>query len=276
MSPLVSTDWLAANLGKVVLFDTTMYLPTEPKNGMEEYVKAHIPGALFFDIDVVADQETALPHMLPTTGRFEKLVGALGVSNDSMVVFYDQKGLFSAARGWWMMGVFGHDKAAVLEGGLPKWVGEGRATEAGPPPMTAKREFRADFRASRVRGIGDLLANVMSHKELVVDVRAGGRFRAELPEPRAGMRSGHIPGAVNLPSTDMFGPDLLFLPPDVLRAKLLAAGVDGTRPVVTSCGSGVTAPIVTLAMVVAGLPPGAVYDGSWTEWGGRADTPIEV
>jgi thiosulfate/3-mercaptopyruvate sulfurtransferase len=275
---IVSTEWLAAHIADadLVVFDATKYLPNEPHDGKTEFLAAHIPGARFFDIDAIADSDTDLPHMVPTPGRFAKLVAALGVSNASMVVFYDQKGLASASRGWWMMGLFGHDRAAVLDGGLPKWRAEGRAVEAGEPPPAAPGSFRPDFRAERLRGIGDMLANIDSGAALVVDARASARFTAKVPEPRAGMRSGHIPGSANLPYGELLGPDQTLLPPDKLRARLAAAGIDGTRPVVTSCGSGVTATILTLAMVQAGLPPGAVYDGSWTEWGGRPDTPIET
>ena len=276
-TPLVSTAWLADNAARadVVIFDTTKYLPNEGKDGLVEFRRGHIQGARFFDIDHIADAETDLPHMVPTPGRFAHLVAALGVGNGSFVVFYDQKGLASAARGWWMMGLFGHDRAAVLDGGLPKWVADGHALEVGDPrPQAAPAAFRADFRATRLRGIGDMLANVASQRELVLDARAGNRFRAEAPEPRAGMRSGHIPGSANLPYTELLAADQTLLPKDALRARLVAAGVDAHRPVVTSCGSGVTACIVTLALTVAGLPAGAVYDGSWTEWGGRPDTPI--
>ena len=276
--PLVTTQWLAANLSDpaLVVFDATKYLPNEPRDGETEFLAAHISGARFFDIDAIADAETDLPHMVPTPGRFARLIGALGVSNDSFVVFYDQKGLASAARGWWMMGLFGHDRAAVLDGGLPKWCREGHTVKAGALPAPQPTVFRADFRATRLRGVGDMLANVEHAEALVLDARAGVRFRAEVPEPRAGMRSGHIPGSHSLPYTELLAPDQTLLPPEQLRARLAAAGVDGSRPVVTSCGSGVTATILTLAMTVAGLPPGAVYDGSWTEWGGRPDTPIET
>ena len=278
MGPLVTTDWLAGEIGKpdLILFDATKYLPNENKDGRAEFLRAHIPGARYFDIDEVADTDTDLPHMVPTPGRFAKLLGAMGVSNNARVVFYDQKGLASAARGWWLMGLYGHDNAAVLDGGLPKWQREGRRIEAGEPARPKPATFRPDYRAARLRGIGDVLRNVETRAELVLDARAAGRFTGEVPEPRAGMRSGHIPGSASLPYTDLLHADGTFRSLDEVRARLRIAGVDGARPVVTSCGSGVTACILTLGLRLAGLPDGAVYDGSWTEWGGRSDTPVET
>ncbi len=278
MTPTVSTEWLAREMGAsdLTIFDATRYLPNEAKDGSIEFLKARIPGAHYFDIDQVADPDTDLPHMAPSAGRFEKLVGALGVGNTSRVVFYDQKGLASAARGWWLMRLFGHERAAVLDGGLPKWLLEGRPVETGEPAAPKTQPFRADFRAARLRGIGDVLANLAAGVEEVLDARAAGRFTGAVPEPRAGMRSGHIPGSRSLPYTDLLNTDGTFRSPAEIRSRIAAAGIDGSRPVVTSCGSGVTACILTLGMVLAGLPEGAVYDGSWTEWGGRADTPVEV
>ena len=275
MGPLVTTDWLAAELGKpgLVVFDATKYLPNESKDGKAEFLTAHIAGARYFDIDAVADPDTDLPHMIPSPGRFGKLLGAMGVSNDSRIVFYDQKGLASAARGWWLMGLFGHDQAFVLDGGLPKWMREGRAAAGGPAQAAIPVTFQPDFRARRLRGVGDLLRGT---DELVLDARAAGRFTGAVPEPRAGMRSGHIPGSANVPYTDLLYADGTFRPVAELLARFAAAGADGSRPLVTSCGSGVTACILTLGLRLSGLPEGAVYDGSWSEWGGRGDTPVEA
>jgi thiosulfate/3-mercaptopyruvate sulfurtransferase len=278
MDPIVSTEWLAGEIGKadLVVFDATKYLPNENRDGAKEFLEAHLPGARFFNIDEVADQDTSLPHMVPSVGRFERLMGQMGVTNSTRVVFYDQKGIASSARGFWLMGLFGHDAVAVLDGGLPKWRKEGRALESGEPLAASPASYTAAFRAQRLRGVGDMIANLTTKAELVVDARGAGRFAGTQPEPRAGVRSGHIPGAVNVPYTELLGPDGTFLPKDALRERFAKAGVDGTRPVVTSCGTGVTACIVSLGMRLAGLPEAPVYDGSWTEWGSRTDTPVET
>lgn len=276
--PLVSAGWLAARLEQpdLVVFDATKYLPNESRDGRAEFRTAHLPGARFFDIDEVADPDTALPHMVPTPGRFERLMGELGVTNRSTVVFYDQKGLASAARGWWMMELFGHDDAHVLDGGLPSWQREGRPVEAGEAPAPQRTEFRADFRAARLRGIGDIKADLGTGRAILLDARSAGRFTGTDPEPRPGLPSGHVPGSRNLPFTDLLHPDGTMLAPAALRARFAAAGVDGRRPVVTSCGTGVTAAILTLGLLRAGFDSGALYDGSWTEWAGRPDTPKET
>src|ERR1700733_5905672 len=174
MGPLMTTDDLAGVLGQpgLVIFDATKYLPNEDKDGKAEFLKAHIPGARYFDIDEIADPDTSLPHMVPSPGRFEKLMAVLGVSNASRIVFYDQKGLASAARGWWLMGLFGHDQAAVLDGGLPKWLKEGRVTQDGEPAALGPTVFQPDYRAAQVRGVGDMLRNVLSRREQVLDARA--------------------------------------------------------------------------------------------------------
>lgn len=276
-TPLVDAAWLLAHLADpgLVVIDATLFLPNEGRDAAAEFRAGHVPGARFFDINAFADPDTDLPHMVPAAGRFARLAGALGIGPDSFVVCYDQRGLFSAARAWWLLRLFGHERAAVLDGGLPAWRAAGGAVATGEPPGAAPAVFRVDLRTARMRGIGDMLDNLDSGADLVLDARSAGRFDASVPEPRAGMRGGHIPGARNLPFTELLTPGQTLLPPELLRRRLLVAGVDGSRPVVTSCGSGVTACVLTLAMAVAGLPEGAVYDGSWTEWGGRPDTPVE-
>ena len=277
MEELVSTEWLAGELGTpdLVVFDATKYLPNESKDGRKEFAAAHVPGARYFDIDEVADPDSDLPHMVPTPARFAKLMAAKGVSGDSRIVFYDQKGLASAARGWWLMRLFGHEKAAVLDGGLPKWREEGRETEGGEPPAPSPGRFVADFRADRIKGIGDMKRIVRQGggEALVLDARSRGRFDGSAPELRPGLPSGHMPGAANLPYTELLAADGTMLYPAALRAKFEAAGVEAERPVVASCGSGVTACILSLGLVRAGFPEAAVYDGSWTEWASRPETP---
>ena len=275
MGPLVTTEWLAQQLGApdLVVFDASFYLPAEQRDADAEFNQAHIPGARRFDIEQVSDPDTDLPHMVPTPGRFERIVSALGVSNGSRVVFYDQKGISSAPRGWWMMGLFGHDAAYVLDGGLPKWLAEGRSVESGVPATPEPGRFIASLRATRLRGIGDMMA---VGDAVVLDARAPGRFAGAVPEPRAGLPSGHMPGSRNLPFGRLVRPDGTMLDPPALRGAFAGAGVDGTRPVVTSCGSGVTAAVLTLGLVQAGFDAGALYDGSWTEWAGRPDTLKET
>jgi thiosulfate/3-mercaptopyruvate sulfurtransferase len=274
-SGLVSADWLEAALHApdLRIFDASFYLPTESVDARARFAEAHIPGARFFDIDAVADQDTKLPHMLPTAGRFAACVGALGVSRQNRVVVYDQKGIFSAARVWWMFRVFGHDQVAVLDGGLPGWREHARVVTRGNPPPRAACGFDTDFRAMRLRGLGDILANLGGGRELVLDARPAGRFQGTAPEPRPGLPSGHIPGARSLPFGELLQAGRHMLPPDFLRSRFAGVGVDGSRPVVTTCGTGVTAAVLTLGLHLAGLPEGALYDGSWTEWASRADTP---
>jgi thiosulfate/3-mercaptopyruvate sulfurtransferase len=275
MENLVTTAWLAEHLHApdLIVLDASFYMPAENIDPHAVFEQAHIPGARFFDIEQIADPDTDLPHMVPSAGRFERLVSALGISNDSRLVFYDQKGMFSAPRGWWMMRLFGHDAVAVLDGGLPKWRAEGRPVDTGPTSAPAPGRFRASLRTARVRGIGDMLENLGTQKALVLDARAAGRFDGTSPEPRPNLPSGHIPGAKNLPASDLLGPGSTFLPPEALRARFAAAGVDGSQPIITSCGTGVSAAILTLGLTLAGLEPGALYDGSWTEWASRPDTP---
>jgi thiosulfate/3-mercaptopyruvate sulfurtransferase len=280
MQDLVSPTWLQAQISapdsaQIRLLDATYYLPNEAKNAACLFQVSHIPGARFFDIDKVVDATSPLPHMLPTPEAFAIAIAALGVSNTDHVVIYDQRGLFSAARLWWMFHVFGHDTVSVLDGGLPGWVEAGGTVTSGAPAPATPGNFSAGFRPTLVRGLEQMRANLRSHAELVLDARAAGRFNGSVPEPRPGMRSGHIPGAKSLPFTDLLQ-DGKMLPPAILRAKFAGLGVTPDKNVVTSCGSGVTAAVLTLGLSVAGLPHGALYDGSWSEWGGRDDTPIEV
>jgi thiosulfate/3-mercaptopyruvate sulfurtransferase len=272
---LVSTEWLAGELGKpdLVVLDCTTYLPNEPGNARDGFRAAHLPGARLFDIDAFGDPETDLPHMVPTAARFAKLIGALGVGNASRVVFYDQHGLRASARGWWMLRLFGHEAVAVLDGGLPKWRAEGRPIETGDPAPIAPAVFAPDLMARRLAGIGDIKRTIADGDALILDARGKGRFDGTAPEPRPGLPNGHMPGAASLPYTELLNPDQTMKDPAALRALFAARGADGTRPLVTSCGSGVTACVVTLGAVRAGLPEPAVYDGSWTEWASRPETP---
>ena len=277
MHDLVSTEWLAGALGApdLMVFDATKYLPNEPFDGLTKYREAHIPGARFFDIDVVADPDTTLPHMAPTAGRFARLMGELGISNTTRVIFYDQKGLQSSARGWWLMKLFGHGKAAVLDGGLPKWLAEARATESGDAKQAAPSSYTPDFRADLVKGIGDVKRIIASGSALILDARAKGRFDGSAPEPRPGLPSGHMPGAKSVPFNELLNADFTMKDAATLRARFAAAGADGIKPIVTSCGTGVTACILALGLKQAGLGDAAIYDGSWTEWAGRPETQKE-
>jgi thiosulfate/3-mercaptopyruvate sulfurtransferase len=274
---LVSTQWVADNLhsGVFALFDASHHLPNSGRSAREEYEQRHIVGAALFDIDDVSDHASDLPHMLPSAEVFASKVGMLGVGDDDHVVIYDTVGTTGAARVWWTFRAMGHDRVSVMDGGLPKWIAEGRAMTS-QAPMLAPKEKTARAEHSLVRSREDIIANIGSGAEQVVDARSAGRFTAVEPEPRAGMRSGHIPGSQNVPYPQVLNENRTFKSPDEVRAAFEDAGVDLRRPIVTTCGSGVTASSLALALFNAGIENVAVYDGSWSEWGGRADTPIDT
>jgi thiosulfate/3-mercaptopyruvate sulfurtransferase len=276
-SPLVSTDWLAQNIWRpdIVTADASWYLPQAGRNARAEYEAAHIPGAVFFDIDAISDQTTDLPHMLPDPVAFASSVRKLGISDRDMVVFYDGAGLYSAPRALWMMRAMGHGNAAVLDGGFPKWRKEGR-TIASRSSNAAGGHFTPRLQQQMIRDFAAMRHNVENRGEQIVDARSPSRFRGEEQEPRAGVRPGHIPGAVNVYYADVLTADGTMRPVAELKQLFAEHGVDLDRPVVTSCGSGVTAAILSLALELAGAKKTALYDGSWAEWGARKDAPIET
>ena len=277
MEPIVTTEWLAKHLSDPDLrvVDGTWHMPHLKRDPRAEFEAAHVPGAVFFDIDATADRTTTLPHMLPTAEQFGAAVGALGIGNGDRVVVYDVRGVVSAARVWWTFRAFGHDAIAVLDGGLRAWRAEGRPVESGPGRPTP-RPFTARRRPELVRDVEAMRANIGTRAAQVLDARSAGRFAGTEPEPRAGLRGGHIPGSLNLPYETLYRPDGTLKPPDELRGIVTAAGIDLGRPVVTTCGSGVTASVLALALYLIGRHDVAVYDGSWSEWGSRSDTPVET
>jgi thiosulfate/3-mercaptopyruvate sulfurtransferase len=275
---LVSTAWLAERLEAPDLrvVDGTWYLPSQGKSGRAEYEARHIPGAVFFDIDEIADTGSDLPHMLPSPEKFAARVRKLGLGDGNRIVVYDQHGMMSAARVWWTFRVFGHKDVAVLDGGLPKWLREGRPVED-RPAQPRERHFTARLNHLMVRDATQIKRNLRDHREQVVDARSAGRFNGSEPEPRPGLRSGHIPGSFNVPYATLLDPAMqTFLPGEAIAARFHGAGVDLAKPIVTSCGSGVTAAVLAFALHLIGHADVALYDGSWAEWGRPGDTPVET
>jgi len=270
---LVSTDYLAAHLSDVRVVDASWYMPDEKRAPAREFEAGHIPGAVFFDIDRIADHSVNLPHMLPTPQAFAVAAGRLGLRREASVVVYDARGIFSAPRVWWTLRAMGFPQVYVLDGGLKRWRAEGRPLETAVPSPAASR-LDAAFHPELVRDLAAVRQAVETRSAQLVDARAAGRFRGETPEPRAGLRSGHMPGACNVPWGELIASDGTMKSPEALRAAFEAGGVDLAAPTVTTCGSGVSAALLALALARLGRDDVAVYDGSWTEWGGRADTPV--
>ena len=273
MTPLVSTEWLADNLQKVRVVDASWYMPEDKRDPAAEFREAHIPGAVFFDIDGISDSSIDLPHMLPPPEQFAEAMTQLGIGDGDMIVVYDGTGIFSAPRVWWMLKAMGHSHVAVLDGGLPKWKAEGRALEKG-----ASHSEPANFTPKPVAA---LLRNFSAVKAAlgntqILDARSNSRFTGEEAEPRAGLKSGHMPGAVNIPWRSLLAANNILKDDHALQKLFAEKGVDLRAPIITSCGSGISAAIIMLALEKIGAQHLSLYDGSWAEWGGRAEAPVQV
>jgi thiosulfate/3-mercaptopyruvate sulfurtransferase len=272
---LVSTDWLADHLRdrNVVAVDASYFLPTQQRDAHAEYRGGHIPGAVFFDIEAVSDHSTELPHMLPGPTQFGEVVGSLGIGDGDTVVVYDSVGLYSAARVWWTFRLFGAKKVFILDGGLPKWKSQGRPLEKGDAERAPKK-FTAEMNVGAVAMLADVRLALSGDSVQIVDARSADRFAGKTPEPRPDLRSGHMPRSFNVPYSRLIENGHL-APRARIEAAFTEAGVDLDKPIITTCGSGVTAAILTFALESVGKEPKGLYDGSWAEWGSRPDLPVE-
>ncbi|HEY3637309.1 MAG TPA: 3-mercaptopyruvate sulfurtransferase [Rhizomicrobium sp.] len=274
-SPLVSTEWLAEHLSApdIRVADASWYLPQTGRNAKSEYLSAHIPGAVFFDIDDLSDEASNLPHMLAPPAKFASRMRQLGLGDGNLIVVYDGAGIYSSARAWWMLRAMGHEDVAVLDGGFPKWKREGRPIQD-IVPQPPSRHFTPRPNTALLRDFSQILQNLETRREQVVDLRGAGRFAGKEAEPRPGVRPGHIPGSTNLPYTELSDEAGILKSADALRDIFAARGIDPGKPIVTSCGSGVTAAIGMLALIVGGARDVSLYDGSWSEWGARPEVPV--
>lgn len=275
MELLVTTEWLAAELGKtdIRVIDATMFLAAHSRDARAEFEKAHIPGAVFFDIDEVSDTTSPLPHMLPPAEKFASRMQALGLGDGSRIIVYDNSPLRSAARVWWMLTLFGAHEVAILDGGFAKWQAEGRPVESGKP-IVRHRHFTVWADKSLVRDAKQITDNLRAKTEQVVDARSAGRFAGTEPEPRAELRSGHIPGSKNLPFDTLINEDGTYKSRDAIKAAFDTAGIDLSKPTVATCGSGVTSAVLAFGAALLGHDKVAIYDGSWSEWGANAHNPV--